>query len=502
MHDELQELAKKHEKARKTFKETCMRQEKTVVEAEMMAEKSKAKYHQHCEDMEKLKDPNKHKFGFKSKSNPQHEQELQSKITNAEADYRQRVSLVQNLRKELEISLRPQYAKDLKDRILECDAGLSVQLSKYAALNESLALNGGFIVSPLKTAGVSNGSLSLKDIAAKVDNELDFYNDIVKVEATKKQMNRPEMHFVQHPYMAATMPDLNTLVASTPETYRVNTPVQVIRHASPTRSVIDRASVTASPVSSHYFQDDLAKSKVYDFTNMGREINPMSPNYFVQPPRSPVSASSRPFTGYVLPSFGTSLDEIIEHEALPEPIPVPRVVSQCIAAIDMYGLDMEGIYRHAGNPSQVQVLKHMFDTDPMSVDLSKPARYGINDIHAVSGTLKLYFQELPDPLLTQQYHADFIEAAKIDNDWKRRDVIHEIVNRLADSNYTVLRYLIFHLDRVSRHEAMNRMAVINLGNMWGSVLMASRNDNITEMALQARVVETILYNCDHMFESE
>lgn len=203
-----------------------------------------------------------------------------------------------------------------------------------------------------------------------------------------------------------------------------------------------------------------------------------------------------------MPSFGTPIDDIIEYEALPDPIPVPRVVSQCIAAIDQFGLDMEGLYRQPGNQQQIQVLKHLFDTDPNSVDLSRPSRYGISDMHAVSGTLKLYFQDLPDALLTQQNHADFIEAAKIDNDWKRRDAIHQIVNRLSDSNYSVLRYLIFHLDRVSRNEAINRMTIVNLGNMWGSVLMASRNDSITELALQARVVETILFNCDHMFEAE
>lgn len=518
MHDELQELAKKNEKARKSLKETSMRHEKCVVDAEQAAEKAKSKYNSLCDEMERLKDPNKTKFGFKSKNNPQHEQELQSKIASAENDYSQKVTGMQNLRKELMSQLRPQHIKMLKDLIQECDSGMSLQFQKYATLNETLALNGGFIVSPLKPSGSASGPPSLKEIVSKVDNDLDFYNDILKIPNTKKEMNRREVTFVQHPYMSggnSFTPGLSLVPrpasVGTNSQFRSSSPAPVLlKETTPSFPSPTRGSGMVSPVSfssQNYSEPD---SRAYDYSNVNRELNSMSPPYSAKSGSIPLEAfhssqSHSPVHGgvrYVMSSFGTSLDDIIEFEALPDPVPVPRVVSQCVSAIDQFGLDAEGIYRHSGNPSQIQVLKHLFDTDPNSVDLSQPARFGITDIHAVSGTLKLYFQELPDPLLTQEYHHEFIEAAKIDNDWKRRDAIHEVVNKLSDSNYTVLRYLMFHLDRVSRHEAINRMATINLGNMWGSVLMAADHDNITEMALQARVIETILYNCDHIFEAE
>lgn len=274
----------------------------------------------------------------------------------------------------------------------------------------------------------------------------------------------------------------------------------------------------SQPTSQHnlpYFQEDLGTSKA-EQKDINREANSLSPTYSTHvvpagssldpypPPQSPSVPPAGALPTNVIPSFGTELKDLTEFEeqVLMEPLPVPRVVSQCVGAIDRFGLDVEGIYRHQGNPAQIQVLKRMFDTDPGSVDLTQPARYGINDIHAVSGTLKLYFQELPDPLLTQHFHNRFIEAAKIDNDFKRRDAVHEVVNELQDSNYLVLRYLMFHLNRVQKREAVNRMGIIHLGNMWGSVLMATDHDNINEMALQARVIETILYNCDHIFEAD
>lgn len=38
------------------------------------------------------------------------------------------------------------------------------------------------------------------------------------------------------------------------------------------------------------------------------------------------------------------------------------VVYQCIQAVDLYGLALEGIYRQSGSMAHIQKLKNMFDT--------------------------------------------------------------------------------------------------------------------------------------------
>ena len=58
------------------------------------------------------------------------------------------------------------------------------------------------------------------------------------------------------------------------------------------------------------------------------------------------------------PVFGVTLSRLYERDGLA----VPMVVYQCIQAVDLYGLGVEGIYRLSGSLPHVTKLKNMFDT--------------------------------------------------------------------------------------------------------------------------------------------
>lgn len=195
--------------------------------------------------------------------------------------------------------------------------------------------------------------------------------------------------------------------------------------------------------------------------------------------------------------FGVPLDELLDYEEGT----VPRIVYQCVQAIDNFGLEVEGIYRTNGNSLQVQEIRREFDINASAVDLLRPNE-SVNDIHSVASALKQYFQALPDPLLTKDFHREFINAANIKDDIRRRDTIHLIINKLPDPNYTTLRYLVFHLYRVQERDSVNRMTVSNLGIVWGPTLMDTDYTNVGEMAVQSRVIETILINAYAIFEAE
>lgn len=49
--------------------------------------------------------------------------------------------------------------------------------------------------------------------------------------------------------------------------------------------------------------------------------------------------------------------------------------------------------------------------DPFPVDFTDPESF-YHDVHVPCGLLKLFFRELPDPLMTKQRYTDLIDAAR------------------------------------------------------------------------------------------
>ena len=69
------------------------------------------------------------------------------------------------------------------------------------------------------------------------------------------------------------------------------------------------------------------------------------------PPAAPQMSPPRPV-------FGVTLSRLYERDGLA----VPMVVYQCIQAVDLFGLNVEGIYRLSGSVPHVNKLKNLFDT--------------------------------------------------------------------------------------------------------------------------------------------
>ena len=81
------------------------------------------------------------------------------------------------------------------------------------------------------------------------------------------------------------------------------------------------------------------------------------------PPSAPQVAPSRPV-------FGVSLSRLYDRDGLA----VPMVVYQCIQAVDLFGLGVEGIYRLSGTLPHVNKLKSLFDTGTSPICLDQAPR--------------------------------------------------------------------------------------------------------------------------------
>jgi hypothetical protein len=130
-------------------------------------------------------------------------------------------------------------------------------------------------------------------------------------------------------------------------------------------------------------------------------------------------------------------------------------------AVELFGLDVEGIYRISGAALHINALRHAFNNNALAPDFRNPVNF-YHDVNSIATLLKQFFRDLPDPLFTSQAYNAFIDAARIDNEIQRRDALHRQVNDLPNLNYVTLRAIVLHLHRVSLYKNRKHMGTSNL----------------------------------------
>uniref|UniRef100_A0AAY5E7N1 N-chimaerin n=1 Tax=Electrophorus electricus TaxID=8005 RepID=A0AAY5E7N1_ELEEL len=178
----------------------------------------------------------------------------------------------------------------------------------------------------------------------------------------------------------------------------------------------------------------------------------------------------------------------------------PMVVDMCIREIESRGLKSEGLYRVSGFSDLIEDVKLSFDRDGEKADISMNV---YEDINIITGALKLYFRDLPIPVITYDAYPRFIEAAKLTDVDERLEALHEALKLLPPAHCETLRYLMAHLKRVTQHEKDNLMNAENLGIVFGPTLMRAPDlDAMTalnDIRYQRQVVESLIKNEDILF---
>ncbi|XP_033856908.1 beta-chimaerin-like isoform X1 [Acipenser ruthenus] len=178
----------------------------------------------------------------------------------------------------------------------------------------------------------------------------------------------------------------------------------------------------------------------------------------------------------------------------------PMVVDMCIREIEERGLKSEGLYRVSGFTEHIEDVKMGFDRDGHKADIGADT---YADINIIASALKLYFRDLPIPLITYDAYSKFIEAAKLINPDSRLEAIHEALLLLPPAHYETLRYLATHLKKVTMYEKDNFMNSENLGIVFGPTLMRPPDQNtlatLNDMRYQKSIVQLLIENEDVLF---
>ncbi|XP_042834442.1 unconventional myosin-IXb isoform X1 [Panthera tigris] len=170
--------------------------------------------------------------------------------------------------------------------------------------------------------------------------------------------------------------------------------------------------------------------------------------------------------------FGVCVDSLTSDKAS-----VPVVLEKLLEHVEMHGLYTEGLYRKSGAANRTRELRQALQTDPAAVKLEN------FPIHAITGVLKQWLRELPEPLMTFAQYGDFLRAVELPGKQEQLAAIYTVLEHLPEANHNSLERLIFHLVKVALLEDVNRMSPSALAIIFAPCLLRcpDNSDPLTSM---------------------
>ncbi|KAI9864030.1 MAG: rho GTPase-activating protein [Trichoglossum hirsutum] len=161
------------------------------------------------------------------------------------------------------------------------------------------------------------------------------------------------------------------------------------------------------------------------------------------------------------PLFGIPLAVLCARDRKTIPIEIDRLIYE----IEKRGLDIEGIYRLSGSLASIRALRSMYDAgEPINFDDDRWA-----DINILTGLLKMWMRELPEPIIQDKELRAF-QSAVANKSRPENEIIQAfkiICLRMDRPNYNFLRAFYLHLQKVAKNAPANKMGVNNLALIFG-----------------------------------
>ncbi|XP_037724563.1 rho GTPase-activating protein 26 isoform X2 [Drosophila subpulchrella] len=181
-------------------------------------------------------------------------------------------------------------------------------------------------------------------------------------------------------------------------------------------------------------------------------------------------------------------------------------IRRCIQVLEIRGLEDEGIYRKSGVGTKISKLLALGLNQKESDDVFIDDKYrDLMESNTIASALKMYLRNLNEPLMTYQYHSDFIEAAKQETLNQRVNEVHKLVYKLPQPNFQMLDMVICHLTDVSRKYEKNKMSVFNLGVVFGPTLLRPREESVAailDIKFNNIVINILIDNYERIFKNK
>ncbi|XP_057664821.1 rho GTPase-activating protein 100F isoform X4 [Diorhabda carinulata] len=193
------------------------------------------------------------------------------------------------------------------------------------------------------------------------------------------------------------------------------------------------------------------------------------------------------------PLFGVDLETVVNRESKTGGVPggvatglvsssqhnIPIIIKRCVEEVERRGLDIIGLYRLCGSATKKRILREAFERNSRSVDLSPD---NVPDINVITGVLKDYLRELPEPLFTKCLYQMMVDALSVclpDDPEGNAKLMFSILDCLPRINRATLIFLMDHLALVVSSSDRNKMSAQNLATALAPPLILQTSDSVT-----------------------
>ncbi|KAJ1327298.1 hypothetical protein BSLG_010640 [Batrachochytrium salamandrivorans] len=175
----------------------------------------------------------------------------------------------------------------------------------------------------------------------------------------------------------------------------------------------------------------------------------------------------------------------------------PQIVMDCVAYIKENGLDADGLFRKSAALKSLQEAKRLYNEGGV-VDFQD-----LGGVHVACGLLKMWFRELPVPLVHISLYPLVCEIESATN--KVHFIRTKFLPSLSISTQLVLCELFSLLNAVYLESEVNRMTSVNLTIVWSPNFVRSNNlavdMGMCAIGVPGAGIGTIVKTCIEDYES-
>ncbi|CCE65086.1 hypothetical protein TPHA_0J02660 [Tetrapisispora phaffii CBS 4417] len=183
---------------------------------------------------------------------------------------------------------------------------------------------------------------------------------------------------------------------------------------------------------------------------------------------------------------------------------IPFIITTCIEHVESSEefLQTEGLYRKSGSKLLIEELEEAFSsvTNSTSPQLIKLIN---SDLHIVTGILKKYLRQLPDPLLTYHIYESLINTVRdeqlssrlpLNKQWNDSnplftvtcETISNILHHLPKEHIALLYVLAEHVTKIDEYKEWNLMTMNNLSLIFAPGIIRDFNGEKDIIDMQER----------------